>query len=70
MRQRIALALRPPGIRNIRQGGQQIGKRNMAPSHQGARHRFRLFAARVDSFSDQQTHADLHYDNQPLTQEN
>jgi hypothetical protein len=39
----------------------------MAPSHQGARHRFRLFAAGVDSFSDQQTRADSHYDNQSLT---
>src|SRR4249919_731642 len=39
----------------------------MAPSIKGARHRFRLFSAGVDSFSDRQPRADSHYEHAPLT---
>src|SRR4249919_50237 len=38
----------------------------MAPSRQGARHRFRLFRSWVDSFADRQSRSDSYSEHEPL----
>ena len=43
----------------------RLGNGAMAPSHQGARYRFRLFGSEVDSFSDRNPRTDSSYKNIP-----